>query len=56
MRTGIVGAKAITTAPAVKSKSANIISFFRPNLSDAVPENKEPAAAPTNARLTISDL
>ena len=46
----------MTMAPQVKRISANIIRGLRPSLSDAVPENREPIAAPTSARLTIRDL
>lgn len=56
IRTIIVGAQAITIAPIVNKTSANIINFLRPHLSEAVPENKDPTAAPSKARLTISDL
>jgi hypothetical protein len=54
--TAIVGANAIVNAPIVNKTSANIMSFLRPSLSEAVPEKRDPTAAPASARLTISDL
>ena len=56
IRIGIVGAIAISAAPKVQKMSAVMISGFLPHLSDAVPEKRDPNAAPNSARLTMSDL
>ena len=44
-----VGAKPMIAEPTVKSTSAVRITFLRPILSEIVPENKAPIAAPIKA-------
>jgi len=46
----------MTIAPKVNNKSAAIITFFRPILSDIGPERSEPNAAPRVASETTRDL
>ena len=52
----IEGAKAIKRAPIVNSKSAKRITGLRPILSERVPENRDPTAAPISAHVTIHPL
>ena len=53
MRTGMVGAAAMTIAPIVKSTSAKIMTFFLPILSEMKPEKRAPNAAAKRAIDTI---
>lgn len=55
MSQGIVGAQAMTIAPRVNMKSAKMITFLRPIMSDTVPEKSDPMAAPIRARETTKD-
>lgn len=53
IKTGIVGAIAITTAPIVNKMSDIMIVGFLPSLSAEGPPIREPIAAPRVARETI---
>lgn len=52
IKRAMLGATACRIAPNVKQTSAKMITFFLPILSDTMPENSAPIAAPISANET----